>query len=156
MAAWAMSISEPLAARRPRARAARSERRLGRHVDEVEHGRRRRQPLDVDGHPRVDHADRRRVDGQVGRLERGREGRVLEPVAAIVPVPTAANRPASAAAADRVRLPIVTPARTGVQAGEDDRVRRAAGPGDDDVQRPSSGRPMRQLDARPGSPARRC
>ena len=43
MAAWAISISDPLAARSPRARAAAQQRRLARDVDEVEHGRRRRQ-----------------------------------------------------------------------------------------------------------------
>ena len=46
MAAWAISISEPFAARRPRARAACEEGRLGRDVDQVEHGRIRRQQLD--------------------------------------------------------------------------------------------------------------
>ena len=125
MAACAISISEPFAARRPRARAAREQRGLGWDVDEVEHRGAIGQVGDRDRDAGVDHADGRRVHGEVGGPKRVAESRIVQRNARRGTRPDAGEalgegrRRRGRAISDRHR------ARPGVEAGMDHRVRRA-------------------------------
>jgi hypothetical protein len=109
------------------------ERRLGRHVDQVEDGGRVGQRRDVDRHPRVDHPHGRGVDGEVGRRDAIPEGVRPEAGDESIRLSDAAeaveqgSRPVDGPCPDR------HPRDAGRQQREHDRVGGTAGAGDDDI-----------------------
>ena len=96
--------------------------------------------------PGLDHADRRGVDGQVGRAQRGRELRIVERDGGDRPRTDAREAAGELGCGCGGPVADRDPPRAGVEAGEDDGVRGPAGPGHDHVaagERPAH----RQLDA---------
>src|SRR5439155_22577277 len=120
--------TEAAGSRRP------DERRFGRDVDEVEHDCVGPKEVDIDGHARVEHPHRRRVDGEAGSFCRVRE--------ATSPEVDDLERPAPGATNSRgERLGMLDGAiadgdgpGAGAKAGKHDRMRRAATACDDDVE----------------------